>query len=86
MCEFCRKIETMKEINSSYFTDEEMVKLGEVMGVKRVGKAEDVRTAVVIMAAIEVAMDNKLTLDDIKEAVMLAVARRMLRDLHHKEC
>jgi len=78
----------MKEIMSSYFTDEEMITLGLQMGVRRVDKAEDVRVAVIIMAAVEAAMDHHLSIMEIDEAVRLAAARRMLRDAlgkHHQE-
>jgi len=78
----------MKEIISSYFTDEEMITLGLQMGVRRVDKAADVRIAVILMAAVEAAMDHHLSITEIDEAVRLAVARRMLRDTlgkHHQE-
>jgi len=88
VCNFCRKIRITKEIVSSYFTDEEMIQLAREMGIVRGGTAADIRVAVVIMAATELAMDNGLGVDEIKEAYSLAIARRMLQrtlGYHHED-
>lgn len=80
MCKFCEKVQTYKEILEGYFTDEELIEMAREMEFRGNPKPGDARCAAAIMAVVEMAMDNGLTLEDIREGVLLGYSRKLIKN------
>lgn len=81
MCEFCRKTTVIKEIISTYFTDEELIEMSRQMGYEGEIDAQGARLSVNITAAVELAFEAGLDFREILEALKVAWTRTLLKSM-----